>query len=271
MSALLDSPEAQSAEGRRQHGRRPRGGRPAAPRAAAPRVPRRRHHRRLPAHDGAGRVPEAAGRPDARAPARVLQHAAVGIHFRQPTIHIMVLFVEEKESIARQLKRGRETQAHNDEVRRTGVGELREDRPTDHDETLARRRYQVFKEQTWDALQSLEGDLPLPLHQRAGPIREGRAEHPPGARVSEHARARPAHGRPAAGRARGERDHRARPPGTGETARQLRAGAPGSVREGDHVHRTQDDADRASPRHFRRRADQHRGPRARRSRSRWRC
>ena len=78
------------------------------------------------------------------------------IHFRHPTIHIMVLFVEEKESIARQLKRGRETHAHNEEVRRTGVGQLREDRSTDHDETLARRRYQAFKEQTWDALQSLE-------------------------------------------------------------------------------------------------------------------
>lgn len=80
----------------------------------------------------------------------------LSIHFRQPTIHIMVLFVEEKESIARQLKRGRETLAHNDEVRRTGVGWLSEDRPTDHDEALARRRYQAFKDQTWNALQSLE-------------------------------------------------------------------------------------------------------------------
>jgi adenylate kinase len=80
----------------------------------------------------------------------------LSIHFRQPTIHIMVLFVEEKESIARQLKRGRETLAHNDEVRRSGMGRLSEDRPTDHDETLARRRYQAFKEQTWDALRSLE-------------------------------------------------------------------------------------------------------------------
>ena len=78
------------------------------------------------------------------------------IHFRQPTIHIMVLFVDEKESIARQLKRGRDTKIHNEEVVRSGVGELLEDRPTDHDEGLARRRYRVFKEQTWDALQSLK-------------------------------------------------------------------------------------------------------------------
>ena len=82
--------------------------------------------------------------------------STLSIHFRQPTIHIMVLFVDEKESIARQLKRGRETKAHNDEVARSGVGEPMEDRPTDHDESLARRRYRVFKEQTWDALQSLK-------------------------------------------------------------------------------------------------------------------
>ena len=80
----------------------------------------------------------------------------LSIHFRQPTVHIMVLFVDEKESIARQLKRGRQTKAHNEEVQRTGVGELLEDRPTDHNEELARRRYRVFKEQTWDALQSLK-------------------------------------------------------------------------------------------------------------------
>ena len=87
---------------------------------------------------------------------REFYHTPLSIHFRQPTIHIMVLFVDEKESIARQLKRGRETRLHNDEVTRTGVGHLWEDRPTDHDETLARRRYRVFKEQTWEALQSLK-------------------------------------------------------------------------------------------------------------------
>jgi adenylate kinase len=94
----------------------------------------------------------------------------LSIHFRQPTIHIMVLFVEEKESIARQLKRGRETLTHNDEVRATGMGRLSEDRPTDHDESLARRRYQLFKEQTWDALQSLEEIFHYHLVNAQGPI-----------------------------------------------------------------------------------------------------
>ncbi|MBP6507417.1 MAG: nucleoside monophosphate kinase [Opitutaceae bacterium] len=87
---------------------------------------------------------------------REFYSTSLSMHFRQPTIHIMVLFVDEKESVARQIQRGRETRLHNEEVQRTGVGTLWEDRTTDHDETLARRRYRVFKEQTWDALQSLK-------------------------------------------------------------------------------------------------------------------
>ena len=80
----------------------------------------------------------------------------LSIHFRQPTIHIMVLFVDEKTSVDRQLFRGREVKAHNEEVRRSGVGELLEERATDFDQALAQRRYRVFKEQTWDALQELK-------------------------------------------------------------------------------------------------------------------
>jgi adenylate kinase len=99
-------------------------------------------------------------------------HTPLSIHFRHPTVHIMVLFVEEKESIARQLKRGRETLAHNEELRRTGVGELREDRPTDHDEALARRRYQAFKDQTWDALRSLEELFHYHFVNAQGPIEQ---------------------------------------------------------------------------------------------------
>jgi len=81
---------------------------------------------------------------------------SLGIYFRQPTIHIMVLFVDEKTSIERQLSRGREVKAHNAEVLRSGEGEPMEERATDYKEGLARRRYRVFKEQTWDALQSLK-------------------------------------------------------------------------------------------------------------------
>ena len=53
----------------------------------------------------------------------------LSIHFRQPTIHIMVLFVDEKESVARQLKRGRETKAIMELASRPPDAPLPEDRP----------------------------------------------------------------------------------------------------------------------------------------------
>jgi adenylate kinase len=77
-------------------------------------------------------------------------------HFKQPIFHIMVLFVDESESIARQMKRGQEVLAHNAEVRSSGLGELWEERATDFDAALARNRYRVFKEKTYDALVSLK-------------------------------------------------------------------------------------------------------------------
>ncbi|MEK6230663.1 MAG: nucleoside monophosphate kinase [Luteolibacter sp.] len=76
--------------------------------------------------------------------------------FRQPVFHIMVLFVDEAESITRQLKRGKETLAHNAEVSQSGVGVLDEERATDFDPELARNRYSTFKEKTYDALVSLK-------------------------------------------------------------------------------------------------------------------
>lgn len=75
--------------------------------------------------------------------------------FRRPLFHITVLLVTETVSIERQLKRGREIQAHNQRVRESGEGELEELRPTDLDPELARERYQVFMENTFHALQSL--------------------------------------------------------------------------------------------------------------------
>ena len=78
------------------------------------------------------------------------------VFFKKPIFHIMVLFVDEAESVARQLKRGRQVVAHNEEVIRSGVGELWEERKTDSSEALARNRYRVFKEQTYDALVSLK-------------------------------------------------------------------------------------------------------------------
>jgi adenylate kinase len=87
---------------------------------------------------------------------REFSGTAKALNFRQPTFHIMVLFVDEAESIARQLKRGREALARNAEIRQSGVGELEEERNTDFHPELARNRYRTFKEKTYDALVSLK-------------------------------------------------------------------------------------------------------------------
>ncbi len=94
----------------------------------------------------------------------------LAIYFRQPVIHVVVLFVDEKESVARQLKRGRESRAHNADVRSSGRGELLEERATDFDEKLAIRRYRVFKDQTWDTLLSLKDLFHYHLINAEGPI-----------------------------------------------------------------------------------------------------
>ena len=84
------------------------------------------------------------------------ENTPLAMHFRRPTIHAMVLFVSESTSLARQLSRGRENAEHNKQVADTGVGAAIELRSTDLSEELVRRRYQVFKEQTWAALTSLK-------------------------------------------------------------------------------------------------------------------
>jgi adenylate kinase len=99
----------------------------------------------------------------------------LAMHFRRPTIHAMVLFVSESTSIARQLSRGREIAEHNKKVADTGVGTTVELRATDTSEELVRRRYQVFKEQTWTALTSLKQLYHYHFVNAEGPIEEVQA------------------------------------------------------------------------------------------------
>jgi len=102
-------------------------------------------------------------------------HTPLAIHFRRPTIHAMVLFVSEATSIARQLGRGREIAEHNRKVAETGIGTSIELRATDLSEELVRRRYQVFKEQTWTALTSLRQLYHYHFINAEGPISEVQA------------------------------------------------------------------------------------------------
>lgn len=99
----------------------------------------------------------------------------LAIHFRRPTIHAMVLFVSESTSIARQLGRGREIAENNRKVAETGIGTPIELRATDLSEELVRRRYLVFKEQTWSALTSLRQLYHYHFVNAEGPIAEVQA------------------------------------------------------------------------------------------------
>lgn len=97
---------------------------------------------------------------------KMFYHAMLDLHdeyrsthlvrfFRKPMFRIALLFVGEEVSVHRQLKRGMEIREHNREVRESGVGQLLEERVTDVDPSLCRKRYQTFKETTFEALQSL--------------------------------------------------------------------------------------------------------------------
>ncbi|OWK34415.1 nucleoside monophosphate kinase [Fimbriiglobus ruber] len=96
---------------------------------------------------------------------------AQGRASRKPMFRIALLFVPEDVSVQRQLQRGLKIKEHNRLVRETGTGVLLEERVTDLDRDLCRKRYKAFKDSTFDALQSLrkifhfhfidaEGDLP---------------------------------------------------------------------------------------------------------------
>jgi adenylate kinase len=75
--------------------------------------------------------------------------------FKKPHFHIVVLFIDEKESVTRQIGRGEKAIVHNEEVEASGVGELIKVRPTDLDPTASLNRYRTFKEKTYDALKEL--------------------------------------------------------------------------------------------------------------------
>ena len=108
---------------------------------------------------------------------KLFYHALLGLDAggprpaRKPMFRIALLFVTEEVSVERQLGRGRLAREHNRRARQSGVGEVLEERATDLDPDLCRRRYQAFKDTTFAALRSLrqifhfhfidaEGDLP---------------------------------------------------------------------------------------------------------------
>lgn len=100
------------------------------------------------------------------------QDTPLATQFRRPTVHAMVLFIGEKTSVRRQKKRGQEVDRHNREVLETDVGTQVEQRETDLSDETTRRRYRVFKQQTWDALSSLKEIYHYHFINAEGPISE---------------------------------------------------------------------------------------------------
>jgi adenylate kinase len=71
-----------------------------------------------------------------------------------------VLYVNEAESVRRQLARGKAAVEHNARVKETGQGDLVDVRETDTSLAYAKSRYKTFSEQALDALESLKKEFP---------------------------------------------------------------------------------------------------------------
>ncbi|MFQ6723366.1 MAG: nucleoside monophosphate kinase [Opitutales bacterium] len=89
-----------------------------------------------------------------------------------PLFSVIVLTLDEEESVRRQLYRGERAKEYNARIRKTGQGVLKEVRPTDLDPEIARQRYQIFMQETFVALQSLKGKMPFITIDSNGSLRE---------------------------------------------------------------------------------------------------
>lgn len=58
---------------------------------------------------------------------------------------MVILYVDEEESVRRQMRRATLAAMHNKRVMDAGTGDVWDVRTTDVNEALCRRRYQVFK------------------------------------------------------------------------------------------------------------------------------
>ena len=97
-------------------------------------------------------------------------------NFPRPLFRTVLLFVDEEVSVARQLHRGREAQEHNRKATESGVGQLAEIRATDLDPAAAGKRYQVFKETTFEALRSLRAIFHFRFIDASQPLAEVQQE-----------------------------------------------------------------------------------------------
>ncbi|CAK0784866.1 hypothetical protein CVIRNUC_008071 [Coccomyxa viridis] len=92
-----------------------------------------------------------------------------------PSFKVVVLYVEQEESVRRQLTRAQLAAKHNTRVLDAGAGDLWELRPTDVDDAKCRRRYDVFKAH-YTTLLRLKQYFPFSLIDAMGTLEECRAQ-----------------------------------------------------------------------------------------------
>jgi len=73
-------------------------------------------------------------------------NASANGYYPKPRFFIAILYVSERVSIQRQIKRGKEALRHNARVRDSGYGDIVPVRPTDLDEALVAKRYHTFRQ-----------------------------------------------------------------------------------------------------------------------------
>lgn len=94
---------------------------------------------------------------------------------QRTNFQVVILDVSEKVSIERQLGRGARAVRNNERVRQTGQGTLVPLRKTDVDPEAAKIRYQVFMQQTDDALNVLQHEFPCYRIQADGSFEQVKA------------------------------------------------------------------------------------------------
>ena len=101
-----------------------------------------------------------------------LSATSAGSRMPQPRFRMCILYVDEHESVQRQLSRGRKALEHNKQVDECGEGEYVEVRETDLSVKAAKQRYRLFVEGTMAANEALKRSFAYNLINASGSIEE---------------------------------------------------------------------------------------------------
>ncbi|KAL4420036.1 hypothetical protein ABPG77_001286 [Micractinium sp. CCAP 211/92] len=109
--------------------------------------------------------------------AKSLQHADTPEEWRfpRPSFKVVILYVDEEESVRRQMRRAQLAAMHNKRVMDAGTGDVWDVRTTDVNEALCRRRYQVFKAH-YHTILRLKSFFPFSLIDAMGTLEEARQQ-----------------------------------------------------------------------------------------------